>query len=119
MDLIEAEPVGELLCCDASRAKALRARTGFEDQLVEAMTPLRVLANPVRLRVVAALHELGELCVCDASWVCDTSVALASHHLKALHDAGIVERRRVGKLAMYQLTPRGVRLVSFVLEQAA
>lgn len=37
------------------------------------MTPLRVLANPVRLRVVAALHELGKLCVCDASWVCGTS----------------------------------------------
>lgn len=119
MDLNVLTPPDALRCCDAARAQALRDHGAFDTDLAVGMAPFQVLAHPVRLRIVAALQALGELCVCDAGWVCGTSVALTSHHLKALHDAGLVERRRDGRLALYELTPRATRLLEFVLEESA
>lgn len=105
-----------LRCCDADRARALRDRDGVEVERAHAA--LRALASPVRLRLVGALAEVGELCVCDAAWICDASDALTSHHLKALVRAGLVARRRDGRLAMFRLTPRGEHAARLVGELA-
>ncbi len=120
MDVIEtSESVGSTLCCDEARAYALRAGGDVERRLERALEPTRALLNPKRVRIVAALQELGELCVGDAALIGDTSVALASHHLAALHDAGIVERRRQGKLMMYRLSEHGTQLVGSLLKDTA
>ena len=117
MNLIDAADVPTALrCCDADRARALRASGAASIQ--PAYDALRALSSPMRLRLVGALAEVGELCVCDAAFICDASDALTSHHLKELVGAGFVDRRRDGRLAMFRLTPRGERAVEVVRELA-
>ncbi len=67
-----------------------------------------LLANETRLRLVLALapHDdvSPELCVCDLAAVSGASVSMTSHQLRLLRDAGLVDNRREGKLALYRLT---------------
>jgi DNA-binding transcriptional ArsR family regulator len=104
---------------DPNRARELRARSLADDVAARGAARLRALADPMRLRIAAALRDGHELCVCDLGWVCNASVALVSHHLKSLREAGLVERRRDGKLMMYQLTEQGQPLLSIALDEVA
>lgn len=63
---------------------------------------LRVVADPVRIALLEALNE-GEGAVCDLAERVDLPHKSASHHLVALHQAGILARRREGKLALYSV----------------
>lgn len=63
---------------------------------------LRVIGDPVRIALLEALNE-GEGAVCDLAERVDLPHKSASHHLLALHQAGILARRREGKLALYSV----------------
>lgn len=54
------------------------------------------LADENRLAIVRLLADGGESCVCDVSERLGISNALASHHLKKLREAGLVETERKG-----------------------
>ena len=50
---------------------------------------------------LVASHEGGEACVCDLNDAFDLSQPTISHHLKVLHEVGLLDReqaRRVGLL---------------------
>jgi DNA-binding transcriptional ArsR family regulator len=104
----------DLICIDAPRAEAIRARLLGEGEAREAADRARALSDPTRLTLAAALREGGELCVCDLSWIAGRSQNLVSHHLRALRDRGLVRSRRDGKLVMYSLTPLGGSLLCAV-----
>jgi ArsR family transcriptional regulator, lead/cadmium/zinc/bismuth-responsive transcriptional repressor len=104
----------DLICIDAPRAEAIRARLLSEDEALDAAEQARALSDPTRLTLAAALREGGELCVCDLSWIAVRSQNLVSHHLRALRDRGLVRSRRDGKLVMYSLTPAGGSLLGAV-----
>jgi ArsR family transcriptional regulator len=65
---------------------------------------LKALADPVRLRLMSlvASHEGGEACVCDLNDAFDLSQPTISHHLKVLHDAGLLEREKRGVWVYYR-----------------
>jgi ArsR family transcriptional regulator len=56
---------------------------------------LKALADPTRLAIVRLLAD-GERCLCDVSGALGISDALASHHVKKLREAGLVQARRKG-----------------------
>jgi ArsR family transcriptional regulator len=56
---------------------------------------LEALSDDNRLAIVTLLAD-GELCVCDVSSALGISSALASHHLKKLREAGLVDTQRKG-----------------------
>lgn len=64
---------------------------------------LRVIADPVRLALLEALHG-GEGSVADLAERIGLPHQNASHHLLALHQAGVLARRREGKLALYSIS---------------
>jgi ArsR family transcriptional regulator len=61
-----------------------------------------VLADPTRLRLVAALAE-RELCVCDLAATLGLSESAVSHQLRILRERGLVRSRREGRLVYYAL----------------
>lgn len=61
---------------------------------------LRVIADPVRIALLQALNE-GEGAVAELAERTGLPHQNASHHLLVLHQAGILSRRREGKLALY------------------
>jgi DNA-binding transcriptional ArsR family regulator len=105
----------ELLCLDLGRAEALRKNRLNAADAERASERARVLADPTRLTLAAALREEDELCVCDLAWIAERSQNLVSHHLRALRLAGLVRARRDGKMVMYALSDEGARLLDTVL----
>ena len=65
---------------------------------------LKALADPVRLRLmsIVASHAGGESCVCDLTDCFELSQPTISHHLKVLHDAGLLERSKRGVWIYYR-----------------
>ncbi len=68
-----------------------------------------VLAEPVRLQLLhlIASHPDGEVRAGALPERVDRSKATVSHHLAVLLDAGLVRRRRAGRLLLYRSTTAG------------
>jgi DNA-binding transcriptional ArsR family regulator len=110
-----AEDRCDLICIDAPRAEAIRAKLLGEGGALDAAERAKALSDPTRLTLAEALREGEELCVCDLSWIVGRSPNLVSHHLGALRSRGLVRSRRDGKMVMYSLTDVGVSLLSAVV----
>lgn len=66
------------------------------------------IADPTRLRIVAALRD-GELCVCDIAAVVGQSESAVSHQLRHLREQRIVRDRKDGRRRYYRLDDEHVR----------
>jgi DNA-binding transcriptional ArsR family regulator len=62
----------------------------------------RVLADPTRVLILEALREAGELCVLHLAEAVGMSQSAVSHNLRLLRQAGLVARRREGRLVYYR-----------------
>jgi ArsR family transcriptional regulator len=93
------DPVATVACCAPLAREPLTA--GQADQVAPL---LKALADPVRLRLMSlvASHEGGEACVCDLNDAFYLSQPTISHHLKVLHDAGLLEREKRGVWVYYR-----------------
>jgi ArsR family transcriptional regulator, arsenate/arsenite/antimonite-responsive transcriptional repressor len=71
---------------------------------------LKALADPVRLRLLSlvASREGGEACVCDLNEAFDLSQPTISHHMKVLHEAGLVDRDKRGVWVYYRIRPQAL-----------
>ncbi|WP_259405889.1 helix-turn-helix transcriptional regulator [Microbispora sp. H10830] len=70
-----------------------------------------LLADPGRLRLIAALLEGGEMCVCDLAAATGHSMSAASHALRLLRVHNVVKVRRAGRMAYYRLADSHVRML--------
>ena len=88
------------LCCPPLAQAPLS-----EVDAVELASRLKALADPVRLRLLSLVLASGESCVCDLTAPVGLSQPTVSHHLKVLHEAGLVERDRRGTWQWYRVVP--------------
>jgi ArsR family transcriptional regulator len=72
--------------------------------LERAQLLLRVLSDPIRLRVVQVLAE-GERCVCDLTAELELAQPKLSFHLKVMKEAGLITVRQQGRWMYYRLCP--------------
>ncbi|MGO9321267.1 MAG: ArsR/SmtB family transcription factor [Solirubrobacteraceae bacterium] len=107
----------DLLCLDLPRAETIRKRLDL-DLAARVAARAKALADPTRLLIALALHDGGELCVCDLAWITARAENLVGHHLRALRDAGLACSRREHKIVFYTLTDAGCRLLDAHLELA-
>ena len=77
----------------------------------------RLLGDPKRVRILYALREAGELCVCDIAAAAEVSDTTVSHAMRLLRTAGIVRHRRGGRMVYYRLDDAHVRLLLDVSRQ--
>jgi ArsR family transcriptional regulator, arsenate/arsenite/antimonite-responsive transcriptional repressor len=92
-------------CCAPLSAEPLTM-----EQAEQVAPLLKALADPVRLRLLSlvASHEGGEACVCDLNDGFDLSQPTISHHMKVLHEAGLVDRDKRGVWAYYRIRPQAL-----------
>lgn len=111
-----SDPPDETICgkqetddldrCDVVVVHPARVRA-VRERLVTAATAERmaavfkVLADPSRCRLVAALIEAGEICVCDLAATVSMSESSVSHHLRVLRASGLARARREGRMVYY------------------
>lgn len=87
---------------------AARAALGALPPAVEVAGIFALLADPTRLRLVAALAA-GELCVCDLAAATGVNRTTVSHQLRTLREGRIVRSRREGRVIFYTLDDEHVR----------
>ena len=71
----------------------------------------RLLGDPTRVRILFALLEAGELCVCDIAEVVQTTDTKVSQAMRLLRSAGVVRNRRDGRNIFYRLDDGHVRML--------
>jgi ArsR family transcriptional regulator len=96
---LELTPVDAVACCSPLAREPLGA-----DEATRIAPLLKALADPVRLRLLSliASHADGEACVCDLNDAFDLSQPTISHHLKVLHEAGLLGREKRGVWVYYR-----------------
>ena len=92
-------PAETAACCAPLTAQPLSM-----EQAEQVAPLLKALADPVRLRLLSlvASHEGGEACICDLNEAFDLSQPTISHHLKVLHDSGLLGREKRGVWVFYR-----------------
>jgi ArsR family transcriptional regulator, arsenate/arsenite/antimonite-responsive transcriptional repressor len=97
---LELTPVESVACCSPLTSQPLSSGQA------ERIAPLlKAMADPVRLRLLSlvAAHDGGEACVCDLNDAFDLSQPTISHHLKVLHEAGLLDRTKRGTWVYYSV----------------
>jgi ArsR family transcriptional regulator len=97
--MLVLDPAEAAACCPPLSARPLSPRQA------EQIAPLlKALADPVRLRLMSlvASHPGGEACVCDLNDAFDLTQPTISHHLKVLHDSGLLDREKRGVWVYYR-----------------
>lgn len=73
-----------------------------EDDIVDISEIFKLLGDPSRMRILAALR-IKELCVGDLAALMEISLSGVSHQLRLLKKSRIVKTRREGKMVYYSL----------------
>jgi ArsR family transcriptional regulator len=97
---LELSPVEAVACCSPLLKQPLST------EHAQRISPLlRALADPVRLRLLSlvASHEGKEACVCDLHEAFELSQPTISHHLKVLHEVGLLDRSKRGVWVYYRV----------------
>lgn len=71
----------------------------------------KLLGDPTRARLLYALLEAGELCVCDLAAATNQQETTVSQSLRMLRASGVVTGRRHGRLVYYRLADAHVRML--------
>ena len=101
----------EVRIVDRERVAATQDRLIDPDEAQALADGFKLLGEPNRIRILYALLEAGELCVCDLAAVVGVSETVVSHSMRLLRGAGIVRNRRDGRMIYYRLDDAHVRLL--------
>ena len=102
-------------CCAPVTEQALT-----EAEAEELAGALKVLADPVRLRLLSlvAAAPQGGVCGCDLVGPIGRSQPTVSHHLGVLADAGLLARERRGRWVYYRVVPERLEALRATLGPA-
>lgn len=96
---------------DADRVGDVKSRLITEPDAEGLAEMFRLLGDPGRVRILFALLESGELCVCDLAATVESTESAVSQALRLLRSAGVVRRRRDGRRVHYRLSDGHVRML--------
>ena len=96
---------------DPAKVALVGAAMPEQEALVQLADVFSLLGDPGRLRLLSALLEAGELCVCDLAAVAGMNESAVSHALRLLRAHRVVSVSRRGRMAFYRLDDAHVRLL--------
>jgi ArsR family transcriptional regulator len=82
----------------------------------ELAAAFKVLADPVRLRLLSMIANTEEACACELTEPLGRSQPTISHHMALLTEAGLVTREKRGKWAYYRVVPERLAMLRGALE---
>jgi DNA-binding transcriptional ArsR family regulator len=98
-------------CVHPERVQLVAENAPDADELARVSSVFKLLGDPTRTRLLYALLEAGELCVCDLAAATATSETTVSQALRLLRASGVVTGRRDGRNVFYRLSDAHVRLL--------
>ena len=108
-----ARRVGEIgTCCEPVLDAPLS-----EPEALAMAAAFKVLADPVRLRLLSLVAGAEEACACDLVAPLGRSQPTISHHLSVLTAAGLLTREQRGRWAWYRVVPERLAVLRDALGQ--
>lgn len=101
----------EVRVVDPDKVAATRLRLPSLEETDALADWFKVLGDATRARILYAVLDAGELCVCDLAATVDVPESTVSHALRWLRSAGVVRARRSGKMMYYSLDDEHVRML--------
>lgn len=98
-------------CVHPETVRHVRSRALPEDDLVQVSAVFKLLGDPTRSKLLYALLEAGELCVCDLAASTGVAETTVSQSLRLLRASQVVTARRDGRLMYYRLADAHVRML--------
>ena len=92
-----------LRCVEPARVAKTKGRLIDLEAAERQAEVFKLLGEPGRLRMLHALADAGELCVCDLAATIDGTETAVSHAMRLLRAAGLVRNRRDGRMVYYRL----------------
>lgn len=83
----------------------------YRNDLEYLVEVLKALSDEGRIRIVMALAEAGELCVCQVVDLLALAPSTVSKHLSILKQAGLIKSRKKGRWVYYSFTDSGEGVV--------
>ena len=85
-------------------------------EIASLASTLKIISEPNRLRILCALQNGKEHCVCELTdHLKDISQSLLSHHIADLRHAGLIAGEKRGLRVYYRLTTAGTTVTKTVL----
>ena len=88
---------------DADAVEQVRAEQLTTDQAERLSSLMALIGDPVRARIICALLAVDELCVGDVALAANVNDDAASYALRVLRTAGLVQRRKDGRMSFHRL----------------
>lgn len=98
-------------CIHPEKVRLVLDATLPAEDLARAASMFKLLGDQTRTRLLFALLEAGELCVCDLAAATGTQEATVSQSLRMLRASGVVTGLRQGRLVFYRLADAHVRML--------
>jgi len=106
-------------CVHPDKVALATANAPGVDELARVTSVFKLLGDPTRARLLYALLEAGELCVCDLAAATASAETTTSQALRLLRASGVVTGRRDGRNIYYRLSDAHVRLLLDVTREHA
>lgn len=108
---MDVQPIAT--CCEPLVEEALT-----EEQADDLAAGFKVLADPIRLRLLSLVATApgGEVCACDLPEALGRSQPTVSHHLKVLAEAKLVSREQRGRWAWFSADPERLQVLADALQ---
>jgi ArsR family transcriptional regulator, lead/cadmium/zinc/bismuth-responsive transcriptional repressor len=101
----------DIPCIHPDKVEAARAAGPSSDEVGRLSGLFKLLGDPTRTRILYAVLEAGEMCVCDIAATIDATETTVSQALRLLRAAGVVANRREGRMIYYRLADAHVRML--------
>ena len=104
-------------CFKEKLVRKIQKKLPPDEVVEEARVLFAALSDRARIKILLALQDGEELCVCDVAHVLDTTISTASHHLRKMRDLKLLKYRNDGRMAYYSLRSElAAKLAADVLE---
>ena len=83
--------------------RQVREKLPQDEVLYDLAELFKIFGDSTRVKILYALLEVEELCVCDIAGLMDVTQSAVSHQLRVLKNSKLVKFRREGKTVYYSL----------------
>ena len=95
----------------------VREKLPQDEVLYDLAELFKIFGDSTRVKILYALLEVEELCVCDIASLMDVTQSAVSHQLRVLKTSKLVKFRKEGKTVFYSLADEHViRILSQGME---
>lgn len=113
-----AAPQRHTLERDLPRAAAHALRPALtKEQAEDTAHLLSVVSNPTRLQILSLIHHSpgGQARVVDLTSALELRQPTVSHHMKVMHEAGVLSRDPAGREVWYSIVPQRLAAIGDLL----